>query len=71
MRLQRHAPTALYPGKYPSLFIQVSGWIPEPVWPGPHLDIEEKSFKLYLKFIDWREFYRNYLAHVTASIRLL
>ena len=34
VRGQRHAPAALYPGKYPVPFVQEAGWSPGPVWTG-------------------------------------
>ena len=29
---QRHAPAALYPGKYPVPIVQEAGWASEPAW---------------------------------------
>ena len=34
MRGQRHAPAALYPGKYLVPLVQDAGWAPGPVWTG-------------------------------------
>ena len=34
MRVQRHAPAALYPGKEPVLILQETGWAPGSVWTG-------------------------------------
>ena len=34
VRVQRHAPAALYPGKDPVPIVQEAGWAPGPVWTG-------------------------------------
>jgi hypothetical protein len=34
MRVQRHAPAALYPGKDPVPTVQETGWATGPVWRG-------------------------------------
>ena len=34
MKGQRHAPTALTPGKDPVPIVQEAGWAPGPVWTG-------------------------------------
>ena len=32
---KRHAPAAIYPGKYMVPFVEETGWVPGPVWDGP------------------------------------
>jgi hypothetical protein len=34
VRGQRHAPSALYPGKDPVPIVEEAGWAPGPVWTG-------------------------------------
>ena len=57
MRVQQHAPAALYPRETPGTRLQEVGWAPGPVWTGgksrPHLDfILTLLFALsYMSFI--------------------